>query len=224
MQVIQKRIQEATEPVPAQGAAQRPDDEIPDETEYLEGEISSVVYFAPMSEKVIAAFGSGAMNKNAFMKEIRASQDVVSLEMTEGLSLVLTNYGKNIDFEEVTDGGEVVADSSGEAFIPEHIEVTAEDGMSFIVCDPTVFKFPDEVKTILAQIENIDKSAFYKKANIKKLLKSGWLEGYDKRSVKEEADYIISELWNEFVDLQKVYRKAAEQNKGLLLIVGYLGE
>ena len=107
---------------------------------------------------------------------------------------------------------------------PEHIEITTEEGISSIVSDPSLFKFPDEVRTIFAQIESIDKNTFYKKADIKKLLKSGWLDGYDERSVKEEADHIIGELWNEFVDLQKVYRKAAEQNKGMLLIVGYVGE
>jgi hypothetical protein len=73
-------------------------------------------------------------------------------------------------------------------------------------------------------LEPFDQKTFFKKADIKNLLKSGWLDGYDPRSVKKEADYIISELWKEFTVLLEVYRRASEQRKGMLIFVGYQGK
>jgi hypothetical protein len=73
-------------------------------------------------------------------------------------------------------------------------------------------------------LEQFDQKTFFKKVDIKKLLKSGWLDGYDPRSVKKETNYIIDELWKEFTILLKVYRRASEQRKGMLIFVGYQGK
>jgi hypothetical protein len=73
-------------------------------------------------------------------------------------------------------------------------------------------------------LEPFDQKTFFRKADIKKLLKSGWLDGYDPRSVKKETDYIIDELWKEFTVLQEVYRRASEQRKGMLIFAGYQGK
>jgi hypothetical protein len=40
-------------------------------------------------------------------------------------------------------------------------------------------------------------------------------------SVKKEAAYIIDELWKEFTALREVYRRAAEQGKGMFVFTGY---
>ena len=40
---------------------------------------------------------------------------------------------------------------------------------------------------------------------------------------KKEAGFIIGELWKEFVKLKKVYRKATEQQKGMVVFIGYGG-
>ena len=92
-----------------------------------------------------------------------------------------------------------------------------------IISEPMVFKTADEVRTLKKLLEPITQNFFYKKADIKKLIKAGWLADYDKRSVKKEADFIIGELWKEFVTLKKVYRKAAEQQKGMVVFIGYGG-
>jgi hypothetical protein len=141
--------------------------------------------------------------------------------MTEGLDLVLSDFGKNQALYNVIMSGEIVAGSGGEAFIPEYLTIKEADGYQYSVSDPAVFKSAAEVQSIAALLEPFDQKTFFIKADIKKLLKSGWLDGYDPRSVKKEADYIIDELWKEFTLLREVYRRASKQRKGMLVFVGY---
>jgi hypothetical protein len=143
--------------------------------------------------------------------------------MMDGLDLVVSDFGKNQELSEVIGGGEIVAGSDGEAFMPEELIVKEADGFQYSVSDPAVFKTAREVQSIAALLESFDQKTFFKKAAIKKLLKSGWLDGYDPRSVKKEADYIIAELWKEFILLRDVYRKASEQGKGMFMFAGYQG-
>jgi hypothetical protein len=158
------------------------------------------------------------------MEHIRVSADITALEMTEGLDLVLSDFGKNQALCDVIISGEIVAGSDGEAFMPESLTVKEADGHQYSVHDPAVFKSSKEVQAIAALLESFDQKTFFKRADIKKLLKSGWLDGYDPRSVKKEAGYIIDELWKEFTALREIYRKALEQRNGILIFVGYRGE
>jgi hypothetical protein len=47
------------------------------------------------------------------------------------------------------------------------------------VSDPAVFKNAGGVKTLAALLEPLNQKTFLKKADINKLLKSGWLDRYD---------------------------------------------
>jgi hypothetical protein len=87
-----------------------------------------------------------------------------------------------------------------------------------------VFKSAEEVKRIDALLSSVDDKSFRKKADIKKLLKAGWLEAYDKKSIINDADYMISLLADEFSALRGVYQKAAGQGKGMLVYAGFEGE
>ena len=201
-----------------------PDADDSDHGEELEPPVSSTAYFLPMKEAVIAAFAAGELDEKAMIKRICASDCIAALEMTEGLDLVLTDFGKNPDMEDVCFGGEIVAGSGGEAFMPEYLDVKQGDEYRFSVCEPMVFKSAEEVKAIDALLEPVTEKAFTKKADIKKLIKSGWLDAYDKRSIKENAGYIIEELWKEFAALRETYRKAVEQGKGMAIFMGYEGD
>jgi hypothetical protein len=191
--------------------------------ERLEPPINVVTFFLPIEEAAITAFAAGNFDEPGLMEHIRASADITPLDMTDGLDLVLSDFGKNQALRDAITGGEIVAGSDGEAFMPEYLTVKEADGDRYSVSDPAVFKSSKEVQTIAALLESFDQKTFFKKADIKKLLKSGWLDGYDPRSVKKEADYIIGELWKEFTDLREIYRKAMEQRKGILIFVGYQG-
>jgi hypothetical protein len=200
-------------------------DEFNEETgEQLEFPIAVFTFFLPIEEATITAFADGNFDESGLMEHIRISADSAPLEMTEGLDLVLSDFGKNQALYNVIINGEIVAGSSGEAFIPEYLTIKEADGYQYSVSDPAVFKSAAEVQSIVALLEPFDQKAFFKKADIKKLLESGWLDGYDPRSVKKEADYIIDELWKEFTVLQEVYRRASEQRKGMLIFVGYQGK
>ncbi|MDR2630820.1 MAG: DUF1877 family protein [Spirochaetaceae bacterium] len=193
-------------------------------SERLEPPISVFTFFLPMEETEIAAFTAGELYASELMDHINTSQDITSLEMVKGLDLVLSDFGKNQALCDVFLNGEIVAGSNGEAFIPEELTVKNADGYQYSVNDPAVFKSVGEVQTTTTLLEPFDRKTFFKKANIKKLIKSGWLDDYAPRSVKKEADYIINELWQEFIALQEIYRKASEQRKGMFIFVGYQGE
>jgi hypothetical protein len=192
--------------------------------ERLELPVSVFTFFQPIEAAIIAAFAAGDFDEPGLMEHIRISSDITSLEMSEGLELVLSDFGKNQALCNAITGGEIVTGGNGEAFIPEYLTVKESDGYQYSVSDPAVFKSAEEVKSVAALLESFDQKIFFKKADVKKLIKSGWLDGYDPRSVKKEADYIIDELWKEFTALRKVYRRASEQRKGILIFAGYQGE
>ncbi|MDR1248129.1 MAG: hypothetical protein LBK63_02390, partial [Treponema sp.] len=183
-----------------QGALQAAADRVeqtyaPDEDEFdeemgerLDWPINVFTFFLPIEEAVITGFADGNIDKSELMDHIRI--DSASFEMTEGLDLVLSDFGKNQALYNVISSGEIVAEgNSGEAFIPEYLTIKEADGDQYAVSDPAVFKSVAEVQSIAALLEPFDQKTFFKKADIKKLLKSGWLDGYDPRSVKKEADY-----------------------------------
>jgi hypothetical protein len=196
-------------------------DESENHGEPLSSPVSATTYFLPIDENVIADFTSVELNEIKFMELLCTSPDIIALEMTEGIDLVLGGFGKTNAYDEVTCGGEIVAGPDGEAFMSEQVDVREQDDSAYVICEPMVFKSAEEVAAIVALLSSIDEQDFRKKADIKKLMKSGWLDGYDKRSVKKEAQYIISALQEEFASLRDVYEKAAKNKKGMLIFVGY---
>ena len=233
---IQEALRTATDMVPQTYAPDDSgDDSGEDSGEALEPPVGSVAYFLPVEESLIASFTAGKLKAAALMDMIGASPDIAGIEMTDGLDLVLTDYGKNMALDDATGGGEIVAGPDGEAFMPENLEIRYLDVSSetmpdeslavrhCTISEPMVFKTAPEVKSLKALLDPITQDVFYNKANIKKLIKAGWLSDYDKRSVKKEAGFIIGELWKEFSALKKVYRKAVEQQKGMVVFMGYQG-
>ena len=220
---IQELLRAATDMVPQTHA---PDDTGSDSDEVSESAVGSITYFLPMEESVITSFAAGKISYEQLKNLLCTLPDLVPIEMAEGLDHVLTDYGKNMALDEATGGGELVAGPDGEAFIPEHIDVRYESENSEIeksgaVREPLVFKTPAQVMSIKALLDPVTEYVFHKKADIKKLLKAGWLADYDKKAIKKDAPYIIKELWKEFVTLKGVYRKAAEQRKGMAVFIGY---
>jgi hypothetical protein len=218
---IQDALRTATGTVP-QTYAPDADESGEDYSEHLDPPVAVTEYYLPLEDAAIAAFAKSELNAAWLFTRIRESPDIAPITMAEGLALIVTDFGKKPELQDVT-GGEVVAGPDGEAFMPEYLSVTDAEDYSFLVCEPVVFKTAEEVRSIRTLLESPDKKLFFNKANIKKLLKAGWLGGYGKRSVKKEADYILGELWNEFVLLREVYRTAANQNLGIAIITGYEG-
>jgi hypothetical protein len=71
-------------------------DEFNEETgERLEFPIDVFTFFLPIEEAMITAFADGNFDESGLMEHIRVSADSVPLEMTEGLDLVLSDFGKN---------------------------------------------------------------------------------------------------------------------------------
>ena len=217
---IQEALRSAADMVPQTYA---PDDTGEDSGEALEPPVGSIVYFLPMEESIIGDFSAGKIGKTELMDLLYRAPDITPIEMSDGLDLVLTDYGKNLKLDDATGGGEIVAGPDGEAFMPENLNIRNLDGDCCSVSEPMVYKTAEDVKSLNKLLDPVTEHVFKKKANIKKLIKAGWLSDYDKRSVKKEASFIIGELWKEFVTLKKVYRKAAEQLKGMAVFVGYEG-
>jgi hypothetical protein len=192
--------------------------------ERLEPPLSVFTFLMPFEEAEVAAFTAGDLDEAELMEHIASLPDVTPLEMTDGLDLVLSDFGRNQALCDALTSGEIVVGSDGEAFIPEYLTVKEADGQQYAASDPAVFKSAGEVRSIAALLQPFDQKTFFKKADIKKLLQSGWLDEYDPRSVKKEAAYIIDELWKEFAALREVYLRASEQGKGMFIFTGYEGE
>jgi hypothetical protein len=219
---IQDALRDAADTVP-QTYAPDADESGGDSGEPLEPPVAVTEYYVPLEDAATAAFAKGEMDAAWLLTRIKESPDCTPITMGEGIALIITDFGKKPDLQNATGGGEVVAGPDGEAFMPEYLSVTDTEDYSFLVCEPVVFKTADEVRSLSTLLESPDKKLFYNKANIKKLIKAGWLDGYDKRAVKKEAAYIFGELWNEFVLLREVYHKAAKQQQGIVIITGYEG-
>jgi hypothetical protein len=195
-----------------------------DYSEPLEPPVTVTEYYVPLEDAALAAFAKGEVDAAWFFARVKESPDSTPITMGEGIALIITEFGKNPVLRDAAGGGEVVAGPDGEAFMPEYLSVTDAEDYRFLICEPVLFKTAEEVRSITTLLESPDKKLFYHKANIKKLLKAGWLDGYDKREVKKEAAYIFGELWNEFVLLREVYRRAAKQQQGMAIITGYEGD
>ena len=196
------------------------DDESDDDDEFDDMYIPPLyifLCFLPMKDKTIDAFAAGKLNENDMMKQLRSSPDITALHMMDGLELVLTDYGKNPSMK-VSDG-EIVVGSDGEDFMPKPLDVRQTD--YFIYGDPMMFQTPKEVEALYGSLKLITQKDFFKKANIKKLLKCGWMEDNDPKEILEDADIIISQLWEEFVRLQEVYKKATEKRCGMAIFTNY---
>ncbi|MDR1536727.1 MAG: YfbM family protein [Clostridiales bacterium] len=181
--------------------------------------IKASTFFVPLDESIISAFSSGKLDGKALMAQIGARTGIAALDDLAGLELVLTDFGKSPASSSAIGGGEIVAGSGGEAFIPECLAVS-EPGGGYHICEPMVFKNAEEVKAIAAMLMGIDEKAFRKKADIKKLIKSGWLAGCDRRSAKKEADYIKTTLLAQFAMLRTPYLQAAAHKNGVAIFVG----
>ena len=114
---VQNRIRSAleatvsSEPVPGPAVNDRPRN-----SEVLEGEINSRICFIPLAERAVADLSDGVTDQDAFIEALSASsEDIAVIEMSDGLTFVLTDFGKSPAFDEVADGGEIVTDSTNEA-------------------------------------------------------------------------------------------------------------
>ncbi|MDR0403576.1 MAG: hypothetical protein LBH35_08330, partial [Treponema sp.] len=74
--------------------------------ERLEPPLCVFTFFLPMEEAAIAAFAAGDFDAPAMIERIRLSPDITSLEMMDGLDLVVSDFGKNQELSEVIGGGE----------------------------------------------------------------------------------------------------------------------
>ncbi|MCL2148685.1 MAG: YfbM family protein [Methanomassiliicoccaceae archaeon] len=211
---IQKAVQAATDRVPQTRA--------PDSGREEDGEdegamppLRGCVCFVPADGAAIAAFAAGGLDGDGLMDRMLSDQDETCIEMPDGLDIVLTDYGRDPSMDDVTGGGEVVAGPDGEAFIPGLLDIGHA-----VIGEPMVFKAPEEVKDICKRLAPITEKEFKKRADIKKLIKH-WLVGYDPKSAKREAEYIIDALLDEFIELRGAYRQAAEEGLGMAVYVRY---
>ena len=123
--------------------------------------IGILTYFCPMDEKAVTDFAAGTIDGKQLMEIICASPDLQPFDNLEGIEHILTGFGKDPAYEEVTEGGEIVAGPDGEAFIQVSITVTRVDGYQYMICQPMVFKTRDEVKSVCELLQPIDEKNLY---------------------------------------------------------------
>ena len=210
--------------VPQTHAPDADSGEVPESSVEMTGYIDEISCCAPVAETVIADFAAGKLNGNELMAHICASPDIITFANTEEVICILNNYGKDIayDYDCVTEGGEIVAGADGEAFMPEHLQFTEPGGYQFALCEPMVFKSPQEVAEIDSLLTPMSEKEFLKRVNVKKLLRTVYGKDYSTLAEKEDRALVGDRLWREFTQWQKVYHQAAVAQKGMALFVKYI--
>ena len=214
---IQEAVRAATETVPQTHAQ---DDDGTGGRDISDPPIIPVIHLIPMDEAVIDAFASGGIDSGELMDIIDSSLDMASIVMESALELILTDYGKYAEAD--ISCGEIVTGEDGEAFTHDPLDVPGTDGgYGGVVAEPMVFKDPSEVRMLCDLLSSISEKTFLKRADLKKLIKAGWAPGCDYKDLREDEDEITGNLLYEFRELQKVYSKAAEQNKGMAIFADH---
>jgi len=214
---IQDVLRDAME-YPEQTYASDADSSTDDMDEQLALPINEIVYFMPVNEAIVSDFADGNLDPIGLMQLINDAKDIGFIETSEILDTVLPCLRKSPIVDDVISGGEIVADSDGEAFMPEHLHAKAHNGYEIAVCDPAVFKPAEETATIADLLNSIGETDFRQKSVIKSLQKAGFMPKHDKTAIKEGMDY----LWDEFSTLRGIYRKAVELGIGMLIFVRYV--
>jgi len=215
---IQDILRDAME-YPEQTCAPDADSSTENTDEELELPINEIVYFMPINETVISDFASGALDVACLMQLINGADDIAFIETSDILDIVLPCLSNSPIVDDVTCGGEIVAGSDGEAFMPEYLHAKTHTGYDVAICDPAVFKSAEETTAIANLLNSIDEPAFRQKSVIKKLQKAKCLPKFDKPAIEEGMDY----LWDEFSTLRETYRKAAKLGAGVLIFSTYHG-
>jgi len=212
---IQKYLNDAIESVPNSYAPDAKDNECQAEEMDLENAQCNVM-FAAAREQTIKEYGSGKIDRETFVENIGSGLEI-PMEMMEFIELIITDYDADSPFTEIVSGGEIVADSKGEAFIPKLLWVKDDSESSGTMADPMTFKTPKEVRAADKIADAIDEKTFKKRFDIKKLAK---FSGLDRShplyheymdALRENENDIREATWLYFNELKKLYKYAAAE-------------
>jgi hypothetical protein len=172
------------------------------------GEISVYYFFAGLSQSIITNFENGKISTQDFFNAVDLSKPYIFAENMELLNVLLNNYTKTNDYDDVFCGGEIIAGPDGEALLVELIRFKQSDGYEGEIADPVVYKTPQEAVICYALLQNISEKGVKNKLNLKKLEKAINAPRYFDETDKDE---LLLDLCNTLKLLQGFYRKAADE-------------
>ena len=219
---IQKYLNEAIEFVPNSYAPDAKDNEYQAEEIDFENAQYSVM-FAAVREQTIKEYGTGKIDRETFVENIGSGLEI-PMEMMEFIELIITDYDADSPFAEILSGGEVVADSEGEAFVPKLLWLKDDSENIGTMAESMTYKTPKEVREVDKMADAIDEKTFKKRFDIKKLAKFSGLDRSHPScheymdALKENENEICEATWLYFNELRKLYKYAVAE-EGICILM-----
>ena len=145
----------------------------------------------------------------------RCPGTVRTVESSTGVSMILSNYGK--ETPKWPNAGKAI--NEHKMSMPPRMHLVTEDGTIAMRKPMVVCHTADDVLMISGLLSEVTEKEFLKRASPKNLHESGWIEDSwpDDEPKKEAPRY----LWDRFVELREAYRDAAKQKKGMIAMTMY---
>jgi len=219
---IQKYLNEAIEFVTNSYAPDAKDNECQAEEIDFENAQYSVM-FAAVREQTINEYGTGKIDRETFVENIGSGLEI-PMEMMEFIELIITDYDADSPFAEILSGGEIVADSEGEAFVPKLLWLKDDSENIGTMAESMTYKTPKEVRGVYKMADAIDEKTFKKRFDIKKLAKFSGLDrshpSYHEYmdALKENENEICEATWLYFNELRKLYKYAVAE-EGICILM-----
>ena len=170
-------------------------------------------------DKDIKRLESGEINGNHIQALLRDHGTMRTVGSSMGVNLILSDLGKRPSAW--LDIGRMVKESK--AYMPERIHLRTEDGIVAMRKPMVLCHNADDVSETAALLSKMTEKEFLKKASPKNLHESGWFETWldgsdDLQLSRNEAPHY---LLDQFTELRKAYKDAAEQKKGMITMTMY---
>jgi hypothetical protein len=217
---IQECLRKATDVVPDSYAQDADSDmsEYADAEGLSNAEVLTVISLVDTDD--ILNVENGKIDAEDFIDSLIENRTTIFRGTFELIGYILSECEKFPEFDIVTDEGNIVADSDGEALIPEKFDLACDDGTFFTTGDPVIYKTEEDIRDVLSLISRIDHETFTKKFDVKKLIRIGAFPSDEPRVVKRVQKTIRENTWKDFLVLRGIYEDA--ERTGKLVVVVHL--
>lgn len=152
-----------------------------------------------VGKEIIDAIEQGGSDPAELLKYISYYQRLSLDDSIEVIDYTLEKiFGNKEPYSLITYEGEVLATPDGEAYIPDLLEFEFEDGSGFVLADPAVYKFPDEVSAAYELMGRVDYSQFKKRSRLKRDM--------------------LENVWGDFEKLKEFFAEAAKEGQYVILL------
>jgi len=212
---IQELLRSALEPIPnsyVPDSAEFSEEDVLDEQDLAEHE--SLTFLIAVDIELISNFETGQIKEKEFINKLSDTITLIPSDNLEIVDSIVNNYIS----EKSIFGGEILADSKGDALVVNPLLFKDKFEKCVVICDPAIYQLNDEVKEIHHVLSLISEKDFSKIFNIKKLIKANVFAGYCLKEIKEQEEVVLKSTFEYFKLVCELYKTASENQQCVLII------